>query len=228
MTKEKKLKRKIPLKDIKFNEKLYPRTHFDWKTVYDYQESMRTGEQFPPLVLAQYKKQLILVDGKHRLEAYKNLKMKQISAEIYIGWNYKKIYLESVKRNMTHGRPLSAHEKRNIAMNLKKMKYNMKNISKIVQIPLDKIEDFTGQTLTNSLTGEEIVSKPFIKHLSGKKYNDTEFNDIKNSQKNFYSQNQKELLDQINNIIEKGMLDYDNKEVMKKTIKLKKLLKKNK
>ena len=104
------IKQKVLIEEIFFDEDLYPRTQCNWQTSYDYSQSMKTGSKFPDIVLAVFNNRKYLVDGKHRIEACKLLKIKSIKAIIYTGWNKKKIFEEAIKYNITHGRDVSHYE----------------------------------------------------------------------------------------------------------------------
>jgi len=212
---------KVKISEIVFDKELYPRIDSSWQTAYDYQQSMKTGAKFPPITLAIFNKKLYLVDGKHRVEAYKLNKVTIVEAEVFLGWNKRKIFEEAVRRNIAHGRILSPFEKRRIALKLRVMNYPDSAISELVQIPMVKLENFIGQRLINAITGEEIV-KSEIKHLSGQDFP----GDINITQKQMYNTSQAALLKDLIRLIEKNLLDLQNQEIVKLVLKLKQLLKK--
>lgn len=219
--------KEVNLKDVKFDESVYPRTSFDWRTAYDYANSLKAGAKFPPITLALFNRQLILVDGKHRLEAYKQCKQKTIKAEVFTGWDKKKIFVEAVQRNIAHGRILSPFEKRKIILKLREMKLSQKDISVLVQIPQEKIEEFVGQRLINSLTGDDEtfeVVKSEIKHTAGRSYEPEEFNTVLKSQKSMRQVSQLSLLNEVIVLFEKKLIDLTDKEIVKRVLKLWKLL----
>ncbi|KKN65860.1 hypothetical protein LCGC14_0477960 [marine sediment metagenome] len=219
----------IELKQIKFDEKIYPRSQYSWQTGYDYSESMKVGSKFPPIVVALYKRRLVLIDGRHRFEANKILKKKTILAEVYTGWNYQRMFEEAITRNIQHGRPLSPYEKRNIALRLRNMKYNLKEVSQLIQVPFDKLEDFIGQRLISATTGDTLVDRSVVvksafKHLAGNKFNKKDFAAIKTTQKEIYVRDQAELLSTLIKLIEGGFLDTSNKKVNDLLNKLRSLI----
>ncbi|KKL75654.1 hypothetical protein LCGC14_2052710 [marine sediment metagenome] len=207
----------IELSKIKFDEEIYPRSQVVWQVAYDYSESMKVGSKFPPIVLALYRRQLVLVDGRHRTEAYKLQKKKTIKAEVYTGWNYKRIFEEAIRRNIQHGKSLSPYEKRRIALKLRQMRYNLKEVSKMIQVPLDKIEDFIGQRMISATTGKTLVDRETIvksplKHLAGKTFKRKDFQAIQEAQKG-HVRDQIGLLKDLISLIKNGLLDTSNKRV---------------
>jgi hypothetical protein len=217
---ERKVNKTINLDEVFFDEELYPRSSVYWQVSFAYSEEMKAGAKFPPIVLALYKKKLYLVDGKHRIDAHTLLKKKTIEAEIYTGWNKNKIFEEAIKRNITHGRVLSPFEKRKLVLKLRGMKYGDQAISDLIQVPLERLENFIAQRLINTLTGAEIV-KTEISHVVDKGFSGE---DISNIQKEMYSKSQVSLLKEVVTLLENNLLDLENKEVQILTQKLRQLL----
>ena len=233
------IKSKVLISEIVFDEELYPRSMYNWQTAYDYSQSMKVGAKFPDIVLAFFNGKKYLVDGKHRMEAYKLLKIKKIPAIVYTGWNKEKIFKEAVKFNITHGRGLSPYEKRRIALKLMELNSSQKEISKLIQVPLDKLEKFVGNRLVNSITGEEmtldkteamareigkVILKSGIKHFAGTTLTEEELKELESNQKDFYMTSQVSLLKTLINILENNLLDKENKQVTQLIFKLKELL----
>jgi len=234
------IKSKVKLEEIYFDEDLYPRSQYSWQTAYDYSESMKAGAKFPEIILALYKGRKYLVDGKHRFEAYKLLKLKSINAIVHTGWNREKIYKEAVKANIQHGRSLSPYEKRLIAVKLMEMKCNSSEISKLICVPQDKLESFVGNRLVNSITGEPMTSdsvektakeigqailKSGVKQFAGQVLTRKDFDSVQETQKSFNMVSQQDLFKQVLFILEKDLLDKEDKKVMKYLEKIKQLLK---
>jgi len=236
------IKTKIKLSEVYFDEELYPRSHYNWQTGYDYSQSILSGAKFPPIVLAINKGKKCLVDGKHRFEAHKLLKKEEIDAIVYVGWNREKIFKEAIKANIIHGRSLSPYEKRRIAVKLMEMNCNEDEVSDLIQVPKDKLKHFIGQRLVNTITGEPIDSeenerlareigqtilKSGIKHFAGSSMEGNEITQLENSQKEYYMSSQISLLKQFINLLENNLLDKKNKNVQKLIKKIKVLLKGN-
>ncbi len=234
-----KIKSKVKIEEVFFDGDLYPRSSYNWQTGYDYAESMKVGAKFPPIILALFKGKKYLVDGKHRIEACKLNKIKEIEAIVYTGWNKDRIFIEAVKANITHGRGLSPYEKRRIALKLLEMKQTKGDVSKIVQIPLDKLENFVGQRLIDTISGEDINSdelensarqigkailKSGISHLAGKTLSIEDLKGIESSQRSFYAKSQESLLSELIKILEDDLLDKEDNKVMELVKKLKILL----
>lgn len=216
---ERKIKQEVEISEVIFDEEVYPRSSFQWQTSYDYAQSMLTGAKFPPITLAVIGRLKVLVDGKHRLEALKQLKETKVDAEIFTGWSKKKVFEEAVKRNISHGRVLSPFEKRRIALKFREMDYTDSKICEIIQVPQDKLENFVAQRLINAITGEEIL-KSEIKHLAGTSTEE----DIEKTQETLRGKSQLILLREIVHLLENNLMDTENKNVAKLLLRLKELL----
>ena len=224
-----KIKGMVALKDVFFDEELYPRTSYNWQTSYDYSQSMKTGATFPPIILAIYKRKKYLVDGKHRLEAHKICKLDKIEAIVYTGWTRKKIFEESIRLNIAHGRVLSPYEKRKIALKLKSWKYGAAQISDLIQVPQGNLQKFIGTRLINAITGDveyESIVKSGVKHLAGGTYSENQIKNIEATQKDWYMHNQVDLLDQVIDLFSNKLINIKDKKVKVRVTELKKLLKK--
>lgn len=217
----------VRLDEIEFDMEIYPRVGYNWQTGYDYSQSILSGVKFPPITLALFRGKKYLIDGKHRLEAHKIVKKKAIKAEVFTGWSKEKMFEESVRRNIAHGKVLSPYEKRLIALKLKKLKYPSFKIGKLLNIPETKLEKFVAQRLINSITGEvisESIVKSAIKHSAGKEYSPSDFQKIESGQGGFYSRNQIVMLDELIELLEANLIDMENKEVLSRMNRLSKLL----
>lgn len=228
------IKGKIPIDKITIDNDLYPRVGTFWQSIYKYSQNMKAGAKFPPIVLAKYKGQNILVDGRHRIEAVKTLKETSIDSELYTGWSRNKIFEEAIKRNISHGLSLSPYEIRKLVLKLRAMKYKDSDISSIVRVPLGKLEKFVAQRAVSAITGkeiggsvtEQIIIKTPLKHLAGGEYSVEQVQIIEQSQDILSAKNQINLLEQFVTLMENNLIDSGNEKIQKLIDKIKKLIKK--
>lgn len=225
----------IAIKDIVLVKDLYPRENWNFQTAYGYSQAMLAGAKFPPITVALDKGRYTLVDGKHRIEAKKILKLKDIEAEVIVGWSPKDIFEEAVRINSAHGKTLTVFEKRNIALKLRNWKYSPNQISELISVPVSKLNNFISQNLVSAITGQVIVQgnkqvpetvpmivKSGIKNAVNQ--TSVDVNTIDSVQSSVYAGSQFSLLKQLIKIIEGGFLDTSDKEVNKLVVKLKSLL----
>jgi len=199
----------LEIKNIKVDKELYPRSHYDWHTGLGYAEAMRTGSKFPPITVAKYKGNFLLVDGKHRLEAMKQCKKKHIQCVILKGLNYKQIYLKSIEANVKHGRPFTFHEKLNISVQLKEFGYNSNAISKIIGFTSEKMQKFSVTRITSTISGNQIALKGSVKHLSGSPVT----NDFGSIQEKIMIRDQESLIKDLLHLLQEDLLDWKNPKV---------------
>jgi DNA methylase len=69
----------IALSAIVWDSRIYPRAKWSTATIERYTEAIEAGDRFPALVLEQGTNRLL--DGKHRLEAYKRAEVSTVPAE---------------------------------------------------------------------------------------------------------------------------------------------------
>ena len=229
------IKKQVNIADIMFDEELYPRSKPNWMTILDYRESMVSGAVFPPIILAIHNKKMYLVDGKHRIEARKQLKHKSISAIVHINWTKQKIFLEAVRTNIAHGHQLSPYEKRMIAQKLLEMKMKKQEVSNLIQVPMNKLDNFIGSRLVNAVTGAEsslddayktgeVILKSSIKHLAG----ETIEGNIDELQKDYFGRSQRDILKHLVSLLKTRTIDETDEDIMKLLSQVKTLLKKYK
>jgi len=213
----------IPIDKVVCIERLYPRNQVNWMTVYDYQQSIRAGAVFPPIIVALFQGSYVLVDGWHRLEAYKRNKEEYIPVNILKRLSEEEIYVEAIRRNIAHGRQFSQQEKAEIVLRLRDMRMPIATISSLIQIPTDKMERFMSERLVNVATGEEVITKAPLKYLAGRKLKlgKDEFDDV---QSVFESHSQTSLLDEVITLLSKGLLNFKNAKVKIRILTIYKLI----
>lgn len=214
--------RVLAITEIVQDKSVYPRHHYGWQTSYDYAMSMKAGAEFPPIVVAEYAGKHYLVDGKHRIEAYKINKDNFVQCEILKGLSKQDIYLEAIKRNIANGRPLSPYDKAKVIVDLRKMKITDAEISKVVCIPVTKIENFVVSRITNDITGEEIILKAPTSTLAGQTVQEG-FDEL---QRPFSTNGQMAVIDQAIRLFETKAINLKNRAIVNKLKTLRKLIEK--
>lgn len=222
----KKINTKLLINQIVLDETLYPRNTYYWQVAYSYSSAMKSGAKFPKIVVAKLDNSFVLVDGKHRLEAYKLLKKKFVDVEVLVGLTKEKIFEEAVRRNITHGKPLSVQEKLQVAVKLRDMHYTTEKISQLVQIIPSQLKSLLGKRLFNSITGEEIVLKKEFEDVSKSPYAEVAKEDIETLQDNFTGQEPTHIIDELIVLLKTKALNLRDKKVKEKLLKLKSLLRK--
>ena len=211
------MKKTLNVKEIFIDEELYPRNGMDWQTSYSYQQSMKSGAKFPPIVVAYLDGKYFLVDGAHRLKAYKGNKVMNVLVEVIRVRDKKELFVQAIKRNITHGAQLSIQEKLTCAKKLLEMKVNMDNVTSIICIPKDQLKNLFERRITNTITGGEIVLKKGVEHLAGRIVEEQEVSKTSGD-------SQAQLIDRLIYLIKNKLLNTKNKKIKNKLLTLKKLI----
>ena len=211
----------IKINSIHFNEEKYPRMGWSWNISWGYAKAMKAGANFPPIEVAKIRGKFHLLDGRHRIESFKMNGEEYISAVIYHNFkNLDEVFIEAVKKNMTHGRPLTPADKAKIILKLKDLKYSTKDICNLVRVPITDLKSFVAKKITYSTSGKEIVIKKPVGHLSGEVVPDF----LEDIQKGFSGQTQISVLDEMINLLEGDLIDVNNKRILRRLTKIKRLI----
>ena len=191
----------LKITDLTCDLKLYPRIKLGWLTAYQYSQAMRSGSEFPPIAVGSFEDKLYVVDGRHRIEARKLLKEDYVQGTVKPYSSFKEMFVDAVKLNAVHGRPLSVQEKVRIVDMLKEYGIEMEAITEIVKIPIDKIEMFTVRTIIKP-NGE----REYLKSVTAKSgVEDAE-------QESFNVRNVESLLVQLGELLKSVDFGFSEKE----------------
>jgi len=199
----------LDIKQIFIDETIYPRSQWSWQTSYDYQQSMKVGVKFPPIVVNLYAGKYYLIDGMHRMKAYLSNKIPSIKCEVLKLKSVEEMFKECILRNIGNGRPLSCQDKALIIGKLRSMDISYPEISVIIQMPVDKVEQFAAQRITNSITGEEIYIKSPLIGIDG-----LIENDFNSKQKIFSATSESQLISQMRTLLEMKKVNLKNPKTL--------------
>ncbi|CAG0959776.1 partial Transcriptional regulator NovG, partial [Anaerolineae bacterium] len=99
---------------IESNDELQARYYkLNGAVVYDYEEQMKAGDKFPPVVLFHDGERYWLADGFHRVAAARQMDAKYIDAEVHQGTQRDAMLYANGPANREHGLQLTRDDKRN-------------------------------------------------------------------------------------------------------------------
>jgi len=212
----------VNVANIVVSEEIYPRNHPNWFLSNKYSKAMKAGAVFPPITLGLYQRRRYLIDGKHRLEAYKLNNQTEVQATIVPFTDKGKMFAEAVKLNCEHGQALSTQETVSCINRLRELKFSDVQISKIVSIPVERIDNFVVNRITNTITGEEVSLKAPLHYLHGEEISD----DAVVAQGVYCARGQEHIIDQLINLLESNSVNVKNKDIMNKLKVIRKLIEK--
>jgi len=199
----------LKISELKFDNEIYPRNEVNWLTAYSYSQAMRAGESFPPIRVGLFKGQKYVVDGWHRVEAKRLLKEEYIEAIVKRYLDFKDMFVDAIKFNISHGRPLSVQEKVRLIHKLEEFKFEPVEISKIVKIPLDQIERFKMRVVYGP-NGKPVYLKSIVAKSKVPEEVKAQVDQDKLSVRDAYA-----LLSQLADLLESGALTFKEDDKLK-------------
>lgn len=103
----------VTLDQIVFDDSIYPRAKWSQATVDRYADALQGDAHFPPIILEAGTHRLL--DGKHRCEAYRAAGRKFVAVDFHEIPEGIPAKLYAAKLSSTHGDPIKADEKRQVA-----------------------------------------------------------------------------------------------------------------
>lgn len=133
------------IRHLTLEKTLYPRDSVNREVVDRYVEELQAGAQFPPITVAEKNKKFYILDGMHRTESRKKIGETTIEAEVVklpkSRW-FAEAKALTIKLNTGHGSALTSKDRVRAISELKKLKFSLTQISKIVHIPVTSLTEF--------------------------------------------------------------------------------------
>lgn len=208
----------LKISELSFDKDFYPRAKIDWLTALRYADSMKAGAIFPPISIGNFEQRLFVIDGLHRVEAKKLLKEEYVEGVVRDFKSKNDMFIEAVKLNVTHGKPLSVQEKVRIIDKLKNMEFTLEQISKVMLVPIDTVKRFEIRTIIGP-NGQPIYLKAPVA-----KANVDETKKANVSQAIIQSRNYQILVQELLELLEKDIIPSEDKTTWEMLIHLYALL----
>lgn len=208
----------LKIAGLKFDPELYPRLKVGWLTAYQYAQAMKAGSVFPPIVAGRFSGQLYVVDGWHRVEAKKILGEEYVEGVVKEYKSREDMFVEAIKLNVSHGRPLSVQEKVRLIKKLEDLNFSLEQISKIVLVPVERVEVFKARAIVGP-NGKPIYIKSAVARAV-----ETPEEAAGVDMSRFSVRNVADLLEQLIELLESDVYPFDNKRVKELTVRLFSLL----
>jgi hypothetical protein len=150
---------------VETNWEVYPRANYDLELAKQYAQAMRAGAVFPPIKVATVEDTVVIIDGKHRLEAKKINRTKTIS-HIDLGvLSVKDALIEAIKYNADHGHGLNRNW---VVEKLQVAGFSLESIGKALSIPKGELNYYLPQKMKPACRlGLDQEGKPRGRPLKG-------------------------------------------------------------
>ncbi len=132
--------RVLKIEDLVFDWRFYPRSEVDDKVVKSYAKALQAGSVFPPVKIAVFAGKNIIVDGVHRVESRKLLKIEYADCAVHHFDSEGAMFAEAVKLNSSHGKSFSQAEIRASIRTLKRYNFSVSDIVAFTHVPAAEIQ----------------------------------------------------------------------------------------
>lgn len=131
----------MPASKIVTDHPLYPRLNIDEEHVARLEEALLAGAVLPALIVAE--PDLWLVDGYHRLRAYKRIHGASVKVPVQLRryTNHQQLFLEAVIANARHGIALSYADAKHAAAIGARLKIQPMKMAEALSMSVDRLGD---------------------------------------------------------------------------------------
>jgi ParB-like chromosome segregation protein Spo0J len=162
---------KIPLKDLVFENSLYPRPHVDPMHVQQFEHAMEAGIPLPPIIVA--KGSNIIVEGVHRYHAYQNQGRTEIAAIVKEYPDDAAIWRDAVALNAGVGLKFGPQDQLHILQISARLGVEENELSKLLKTSIDHLRNLGRRYATVAKAVEGVAElrrvplKGSVRHLAG-------------------------------------------------------------
>lgn len=125
--------------DLVLDWRLYPRKELDLQVVKTYAEALEAGANFPRVKVGMLNGKKIVVDGAHRIHSRMRLKIDYVDCSTLPFQSEAELFAEAVRLNSEHGKSFTEAELKASIKQLKKYKFDIKDIVALTHVPASKI-----------------------------------------------------------------------------------------
>ena len=151
---------------IVLDDSIYPRNCLPQFSILRLGHAFDAGAKFPPLTIEA--RTLRLIDGRQRLEVYKQRGIVRVEAQLKTYPGDAEAFADAVRLNVSHGQPLDAYCIRSAIVRLFAFGLKREAISEIVRIPVEQITKMERGFAQSSETGSTVPLKGGLSHMKGK------------------------------------------------------------
>lgn len=206
----------VKLGQLKEDFSIYPRADIDSGHTSQITDAMRAGVVMPQLIVED--KTFRIVDGMHRKRSLYRVHGEKEANELsvrVIARTYasdKELFLDASSLNASHGRSLTAYDKKHAILLAEKLGIATTLIASALNTTVAKVKECKTTCATVENTHIVTPLKTPIRHMEGREITQQQADAIPRlggNQQMFY-------VNQLLLLIETGMIDFENKPLMEK------------
>lgn len=156
----------LKIADLLLDMTIYPRNEISSQAVAMLVDAIECGEELPPITVAKEDKRV--VDGFHRIRAFKKLGKDTIEAFVKSYATEADLFADAVRLNRSHGRALDSYDIRRAIQRLLELGYVREAIADVVRIPAPRVDEMIRGFASNG-GNNAVPLKRGLMHMAGKK-----------------------------------------------------------
>lgn len=215
---------KLPAASLVFDFTLYPRTRIDSQHVGYIADAIRGGATMPPIIICAKTKRI--ADGFHRASAFKRINEKAVIN--VIERHYKTggdLFIDAVRMNAAHGRALTRCDRARVSICCRELHIKPNVLAEILHTSLKDFNDLlvnrTAYTSGTKIEPRGLVPlKRTIQHMAGRRLTEAQGK----ANDSLSGMNQLFYVNQMIAIIENGLLEPDNEDLLRRLDRLAELI----
>lgn len=217
---------KVKIESIICDDGIYPRQQVSWPKVYEYQKAMEAGCVFPAIKLGCYKNKFYLIDGWHRVNAYKNRGVAEVDAIVQDYSSRIDMLDDATDIAMRGSLPLNMGDKTKVFNLFKQSGKSDSEISLRLGVPVNNFNVFIDRFITKS--GKTvIIPKMITEQLRDKRFSEDYVEksiDVKEANKLLISRNADHAINQVIFMFQNNLVPIEQESTKKLCIQLYDLL----
>lgn len=212
--------RKMKVSELVLDFDLYPRASIDTHHAAEMSHAVAAGSVLPPIVIDKKSKRI--VDGFHRQRVYSRLYGEDFEVDV-VEKSYKndgELFLDAIRYNAIHGLRMDTSDKTKCILRAKELRVDSDLLATALCIDPKRIGELTATRTATSSGGLSVALKRTVQHMAGRKLNKAQVEantKLSGMQQVFY-------VNQLITLIESGMLDTSNEDLMTRLQKLGELI----
>ncbi len=169
--------RSVSISDIKILEEIYPRKEASQEYIKSYVEGLESNVTYPPVIVQkvfmkeedQKKEVLLLLDGLHRIEAYKKKGLDTIGVKEWkdetldLEEHRDELHLEAAKLNVSHGYRLNREDLKRTAQRIAKgdpqKEITVEKISQKINVPKSTVQNWISEIRAEQKAEQDALIK---------------------------------------------------------------------